>query len=206
MTEAFPLAWPPGWPRTSPADLKDGTLSFKRQKDTGRGYIAGAPWTFAEARDALIDEAWKHTKSPPVLSSNFQTGRNGPMEGKRRPHDQAVALYLLRKGKPYVMACDRYREAEGNMRSLTLALEALRTLERHGGGLMLERAFEGFVALTAGPRPWEILDVVPTASAEEIRAAWRAKIARAHPDLGGTQTQAAELNEARDAMLKGLGQ
>lgn len=202
MTDAYPLAWPDGWPRTASSDLKDGNGAFKRQKDTGRGYIAGVPWTFAEARDALIDEAWKHMKSPPVLSSNFQTGRNGPMEGKRRPDDQAIAIYLLRKGKPYVMACDRYRDAEGNMRSLALALEALRTLERHGGGLMLERAFEGFTALTAGPRPWEILDVVPNASADEIRAAWRDKIKACHER--GDDARLAEVNVARDTMLKAL--
>jgi len=203
MTDAYPLAWPQGWPRTDRAQLRDGSAQFKRPRDNGR-YVSAQPWTFAEARDALVDEVWKHTKSPPVVSSNFQTGRNGPMEGKRRPDDQAVAVYLMRKGKPYVMACDRYRDAEGNMRSLCLALEALRTLERHGGGLMLERAFEGFVALAAAQRPWEILDVVPAASADEIRAAWRSKIAGAHPDLGGSEAQAAALNQARDAMLKAL--
>lgn len=202
MTDAYPLAWPTGWPRTGHAQLKDGDTTFKKP-NASKGY-GTRPWTFAEARDALIDECWKHTKSPPVLSSNFQTGRNGPIEGKRRPDDQAIAIYLLRKGKPYVMACDRYGDAEGNMRSLALALEALRTLERHGGGLMLDRAYEGFTAITSGRRPWEILDVVPNATADEIRAAWRAKIAAAHPDQGGAESDAAEINQARDTMLKAL--
>jgi DnaJ-domain-containing protein 1 len=89
------------------------------------------------------------------------------------------------------------------MRSLTLALEALRQLERHGGGVMLERAYQGFAALPAPPKPHEILGVAADASADEVRKAWRAKISGAHPDNGGTG--AAELNAARDDMLKRLG-
>jgi hypothetical protein len=45
------------------------------------------------------------------------------------------------------MACDRFDNAAANMRSLGLAIEAMRQLERHGGGAMMEKAFSGFVAL-----------------------------------------------------------
>lgn len=200
--EAYPLAWPDGWPRTPLAERKHGASAFKRQRDTGRGWRQGEAWTFAAARDALLEEVWRHSPSSVTLSTNFQPGKNGPTEGKRRPAEEGVAVYFQRRGKPIVMACDRYHDAEGNMRSLTLALEALRQLERHGGGVMMEKAYDGFVALPAPKRPHEILGVVPDASPEEVRRAWRMKIADAHPDQNGTHAAAAEVNAARDAMLR----
>lgn len=200
MTEAYPLAWPDGWPRTPEADRKDGRSSFKRP---GARW-AREPWTFTAARDALLEEVWRHRPTSVVLSSNFQPGKNGPVEGRRRPDDEGVAVYFQRNGKPYVMASDRYHDAEGNMRSLTLALEAMRQLERHGGGTMMERAYEGFAALPAPKRPHEILGVRADATEAEIKAAWRVRIADHHPDRGGTQAGASEVNAARDAMLKGL--
>lgn len=202
MTTASPLAWPDGWPRTPWDDRKDGSIAFKRP-NTEKGW-GTKPWSFAAARDALVEEIWRQGAKTCVVSSNFQTGKSFlPLEGKRRPQEEGVAIYFERRGKHIVMACDRYHDAEGNMRSLTLALEALRQLERHGGGTMLERAYEGFVALPAPPKPHEILGVGADASADEIRRAWRTRIAGAHPDQGGTG--AAELNAARDDMLKKLG-
>jgi DnaJ-class molecular chaperone with C-terminal Zn finger domain len=204
MTQAFPLIWPDGWPRTPAGQRKDGWATFKRQVDNGR-YRSGQPWTFAQARDALLDEVWKHKPQSVVISSNFPTGRNGPMDGKRRPADEGIAVYFQRKGKPYVVACDRYNDAEGNMRSLALALEAMRQLERHGGGVMMERAYEGFAALPAPPSHWEVLGVQPGAPAAEIQAAYRRRAREAHPDQGGSDAEMAAINSARDAALKEVG-
>ena len=47
-----------------------------------------------------------------------------------------------------------------------------------------------------------VLGVVPNATAAEIQAAYRAKMARAHPDRGGGHAEAARLNAARDRLLK----
>lgn len=199
MTEAYPLAWPEGWPRASRADRKDGDAVFRKPPSgSGPTYKSSRPWTFAEARDALLEEAWRHCPTSVTLSTNFQPGRNGPQEGRRRPDDEGVAIYFQRHGKPYVMACDRYHEAEGNMRSLALALEALRQLERHGGGTMMEKAFAGFAALPPPTPWWEVLGCPSKPTAAEIEAAYRAKARAAHPDAGGSDAQMAEINAARD--------
>jgi hypothetical protein len=47
-----------------------------------------------------------------------------------------------------------------------------------------------------------ILGVAPGASETEIRAAFRRRIARAHPDRGGSNEEAARLAAARDVLLK----
>lgn len=47
-----------------------------------------------------------------------------------------------------------------------------------------------------------ILGVGANATESEIRAAYRAKMARAHPDRGGSHAEAARLTAARDRLLK----
>lgn len=202
--DAYPLAWPEGWPRTDSAKLKDGRSTFaRREYRSGQNWQSSRPINFIEAKDSLLTAVQALGGRAPVISSNYQVGRDGfPLKGKRAPDDEAIAIYFTRAGKPYVMARDAYHRAEDNMRSLALALESLHTLERHGGGVMTEKAFQGFVALPAPKRPHEVLGVSPTASHDEVRKAWRAKIADHHPDRTGTHDAAAELNAARDAMLK----
>ncbi|MGZ3369710.1 MAG: DnaJ domain-containing protein [Caulobacteraceae bacterium] len=48
-----------------------------------------------------------------------------------------------------------------------------------------------------------ILGVEPDATPEQIRAAYTRLMQRAHPDKGGTTGLAAQLNAARDRLLKG---
>lgn len=50
-----------------------------------------------------------------------------------------------------------------------------------------------------------LLGVMETASEADIRAAYRSRIATAHPDRGGTAEAAARLNAARDLLLKRPG-
>lgn len=47
-----------------------------------------------------------------------------------------------------------------------------------------------------------ILGVTVDATAQDITAAWRRLMARAHPDQGGTEGLAAKLNAAKDRLLK----
>ena len=48
-----------------------------------------------------------------------------------------------------------------------------------------------------------LLGVPADASRQDINAAWKRLMGRAHPDQGGTQGLAARLNAARDRLLKG---
>ena len=51
-------------------------------------------------------------------------------------------------------------------------------------------------------RARKLLGVGPSASRDEIVAAHRRLVTRVHPDAGGTEGLAAELNAARDVLLK----
>lgn len=204
MTEAYPLSWPDGWPRTPAHKRVDGRGIFgKMVQETGRTWRSKRPLTFAQARDSLYDALRKVDAREVVLSTNFQLNSYGQPRGdRRRPDDEGVAVYFRRKGRHFVMARDAFTRAEENMRSLALALEAMAQLERHGGDLMTERAFTGFAALPPPRSCWEILGVKPGASPAEVRSAWRVRAADAHPDVGGSNAAMAELNAARDAALK----
>lgn len=207
MTTTHPLAWPDGWPRTDLAHQIDGRYHFRRASRNLTGYGSPSrPWTFAEARDALILEVQRLGGKQVVLSSNFPTGRDGlPNDRARRPDDQGIAVYFLLGARQVVMARDAYQRAEENMRSLALAVEALRQLERHGGGHMMERAFQGFLAIAAPERWHDVLGVPATASEDEIERAFRTKAKRAHPDAGGSTAAMAALNAARAQGLAARG-
>lgn len=158
-------------------------------------------YTFTQARDMLYDELRRLGTANPVISTNHPTGSHGmPIDAGRRMADEGVAIYFTLNKRSMAMACDRFDNAAANMRSLGLAIEAMRQLERHGGGTMVERAFSGFVALPTPEQPHQILGVRPDASPDEVDAAFREKAKAAHPDKGGSDAAMARLNWARDAM------
>lgn len=199
MTDAYPLAWPEGWPRTHSGQRKSGSNFARRD--------------YASTIRGLREQLRLMGAEQVVISSNVPIRADGMPyadAARRRIDDPGVAIYFRRRGRPFAMARDAYERPEHNLRSLTLAIEALRQLERHGGGTMLEKAFEGFTALPApgAKRPWrEALTIggqVPmTLSAAET--AYR-QLARAHhPDNGGSHERMAELNAAIAEARRELG-
>ena len=194
--QSYPLAWPPGWPRTKTGD---------RQR---RSFEVG----FDRARKDLRNEIRLMGGTNEIISSMLPLRRNGEAytdDAEVRLEDPGVAVYFMRHGKQVVLARDAYLTVRDNLRSLGLAIEHLRGLERHGGAPMLERAFEGFTALPSGDGRqeascWEILDVVPGAPKEAILDKFREKAKTAHPDLGGSPEAFAILVKARDQAMAAL--
>lgn len=189
---AFPLAWPLSKPRT-PAHLrKDGR--FRRN---------GSSLTVASAATRVEEELGRLGAVYPLISSNVEVTLSGrPRSGQREPADSGVCIYFQLFRKPYAMACDRYKTVADNLAAIAAHVEATRAIERHGVASAAE-TLQAFQALPAPKRPHEILGVSATASETEVRSAWRRQIAEHHPDQGGSEQRAAELNAARDAMLRG---
>jgi hypothetical protein len=99
--------------------------------------------------------------------------------------------------------------AEGG--GVMLAIEAMRQLERHGGGHMMQRAFDGFAQLpppsgsaqTAPKRPWRTvlgLDGMSGPNFAQLagaEASYKTLARKHHPDTeGGSHEAMAELNIA----------
>lgn len=180
--QSYPLEWPEGWKRTPDAQRKDYSL-FKT--------------TFDKARKDLIDELDRLGAANVVISSWLPLRRDGMPRAdiaRRRIDDPGIAVYFTFKGRRMAMARDAYSNVHDNLRSIGLAIQHLRGLERHGGGHMMERAFEGFEALPppsgdpgAPNAHWSVvLDVDQDSHIEVIRHAYKQKVKTAHPDGGGT--------------------
>ncbi len=121
MTEAYPLSWPEGWPRT-PTHAQERGYEFRQRRQDG-GYGTTLV-TFATARDKLYDELQRLGAKSPIVSTNHPTDRYGvPTESKRRVQYEGVAVYSSFKDRSMVMACDRFdNPAAANMRSLLCPL------------------------------------------------------------------------------------
>lgn len=180
-----PLRWPDGWPRTK---TPEQNTSFK----------AGA----VQIRRDLIEEIRLLGATNVVISSDMPLKRDGEPYADADPRDPGVAVYFRFNDKDFVMARDHWDSPWHNLRSITLVIEAIRSIERHGGQTMLDRSFAGFAQLPAGP-DWRAV-LGPYSTLDGVRARYR-ELARAnHPDIGGSATEMAELNAAYEAAQREL--
>jgi len=190
--QAYPLAWPDGWPR------------HKGERDSDTRF-RGPTYQWNRVYRGIQEEIKRIGGTNIVVSTNQPLRQDGaPYAQERVIRDPGVAVYFVRDKRAMVMAQDRFWSIIGNMRSLTMAIEGLRQMERHGGAAMMERAFSGFVALTApGKQWWDVLECRPDASREVIEANFRRLARDRHPDRnGGSHEAMTALNEARASALK----
>lgn len=210
---AYPLCWPESWPRSRSREAGDQFVT--RSQEPGQTWMSSRPVTYHRARRLLLEELGRLKATAIILSSNIELRLDGEPragEGDRRLSDPGIAVYFTYKGKPMVMATDRYATIAANVRSLGLAIEAMRQPERHGGGQMMERAFAGFTALpppegSKPKRPWWEIMRYPADPAErellsvgEIEARYRTLAKKYHPD-SGTEPSGdlmTELNQAKE--------
>lgn len=199
---AYPLHWPEGWPRTNPAQRT--TARFHRNKQT---------LSIADSvRRVFVElERLGAREEDIVISSNIQPTLGGwPSSSGRVPDDPGVAVYWKDKHKrDRVMAIDRYDRVADNLAAIAATLDALRAIERHGGGQILERAFTGFTAL---PSPdsmsdWRtVLGVPGCRSLLEARQAYLRLRSEHHTDRGGDDAMFHKVNLAIAAAKKEFGQ
>lgn len=196
MTEAYPLKWPDGWPRAR--GRRAGTFGKDLQYDRA---VAQLEAELGRLRAAHV-----------VISCNMKPSRVSADPRADPRSDPGVAIYFQYGGKAMAMAQDSFDSVAKNMRSLFLAIEAMRAIERHGGGYMMQRSFEGFAALPPPAdakgyekRPWRtvleldeaLYGALPAAQQLVLaESAYRERARKAHPDNGGSPEAMAELNVA----------
>lgn len=199
-TQAFPLSWPQGWPRHKGS--QDSDIRFK-----------GPTFHWDRVYLGLKDELRRIGATQIVISTNQPLRNDGaPYAQQRNISDVGVAVYFMRNGKSLVMAQDRFWSVIGNMRSLTISIEGLRQMERHGGATMIERAFDGFAALPPPDNCWKVLGLQELkrdpherdrriTNRDLIMNAFREKAKSGHADTGGNADMA-KLVKARDEALE----
>lgn len=178
MTEAYPLQWPVGRPRT-------------KRRERSRFNVS-----FAKARDHLFRELALMGARLPVLSTNVSLRRDGlPYANQPEPEDSGICVYFEKKGKQFAFACDRWDRVRDNVQAVRHTIAALRGLDRWGTGDMVEAAFTGFEALP--PPSWRTdLGLGSEATIDEAEREYRARARAAHPDTGGSEDAMSRLNVA----------
>lgn len=142
-----------------------------------------------------------------IISTNIPIKRNGdPYAQPGKIDDPGVAVYFMLYGEQHVLACDKWIDITSNLRALEKTVEAMRGIERWGASDMLKRSFTGFKALppAKAEHTWfEVLNVPPTASRNEIMSSFRDLIKECHPDTPTyDEQQYARLLKAKE---QGLG-
>lgn len=187
MIEAYPLAWPPAWPRTDRPEWSRFAASQN------------------EAQHGILRELNLLGATDVIISTNIPLRQDGlPYASRRAPEDQGVAVYFKLNGENQCIPCDKWRTIAENMRAIEKTIDALRGLERWGAKEMVNAAFRGFKALPAASgeplilqSQWfEILEVQPTASIEVIEASFKRLARIHHPDAGGDPQEFMKIREA----------
>jgi hypothetical protein len=206
----YPLCWPANWKRTTNrtraqfGKAKPYTDRSGEQIYMGKGRLSMHD---AIQRIAYELERFGVPEENVIISSNVPLNLSGVPRGDRgEPSDPGVAVYWTLKGKSQCMAIDRYERVADNLAAVAATMEALRAIERHGGGSILERAFIGFAQLPAqAGKPWrQILkfEEQERPSVDSIEQRYRALAHNNHPDKpGGAHEAMLELNAARVAAL-----
>jgi hypothetical protein len=86
--------------------------------------------------------------------------------------------------------------------AIAKTIDALRGIERWGSGVMLQQAFQGFIALPAPEQCWQVLGVSAHATKDAIQEAGRRLPTQHHPDRGGDAAEMTRANAARNAGLE----
>lgn len=202
-TEAFPLAWPAGWKRTT--QRKSAKFSKGRGGVQDNVYHGSERLTISQGTQRVLSElqrmGFNHSI---VISSNLALRNDGlPRSGQRAPDDPGVAVYWGTGKQARCIAVDRYDRIADNLAAIAATLDAMRAIARHGGAAILDRAFTGFTALPAPEQPWQVLGLTSSSpSRAQIDEAYKRLAMQHHPDRGGDQQAMARINTARDDLYQ----
>ncbi|MEM7284096.1 MAG: J domain-containing protein [Pseudomonadota bacterium] len=186
---ASPLTWPDGWERT------------KRRKNSqfGDHSIAKAIKYVLHELELMGYPSWNV-----IISSDLKLRQDGlPYSSQKKPDDPGVSVWFRKcnetEKQRKVIAKDLYTDIADNLWAIGKVLEAMRGIERWGGGDMLNRMFTGFVAL---PDPesinsmWRSILGYDGHDLSECEHAYRVARSKAHPDKGGSEMETHHVNQA----------
>lgn len=197
----YPLQWPSGWKRTKSADRKTG----KFESGMGKITVAGATKRILQQLELM-----GVSDDDLVISTNIELRLDGMPRGDKAVIEPGVACYWMDGDQHRCMAIDIYTKVEQNIAAVAETIKAMRSIERHGGAAILDRAFSGFTALperTDSTPDWR--DVLgfkagTKVTVEDVGLNYRALSKKHHPDNGGDKGAFATITRARDMALAEL--
>lgn len=198
MIEAYPLCWPAGWPR-----MPQGSRRRARFSKGVRHYSSDGNASWNKKTDLSVTDSITRIlgelsrmgidRQDVVISTNVRTRLDGlPRSGERKPDDPGAAVYWTDTSmgnQPRCMAIDLYDRVADNLAAIAATIEAIRSIERHGGAKIMERAFQGFTALPAPgqtTRGWrDVLGATEKTSLTEAERLYKTLRSLHHPDRHG---------------------
>ncbi len=190
MIEAYPLTWPPGYPRST-------TQKHSRFKTT-----------LGRARDEVSAEIQRLRATNLIISTDVPLKQNGELRAdwtKYTLDDTGAAVYFTINDKQVCLCCDTYKKVWENLYAIARTMAALRQIDRDGVSDFLNRAFTGFTAIperAGGKSCWDVLGIQQTKDAVRIRERYRHLAKHVHPDSGGDAASFTELKMAEIEALK----
>lgn len=200
--KSYPLQWPVGWKRIKSDDRKEG--NFKQGRD--RISVSAATRRILHELE-LMDISGDDL----VISTNIELRLDGLPRNDRSVVDPGVCIYWKDGEQSRCMAVDAYTKVEQNLAAVAAVLDAMRAIERHGGAVIIDRAFKGFTALpenTQTSADWRgVLGFKEGTiiTAEDAKLNFRALSKKHHPDMqGGDAGTFAVLKRAYEMALQEL--
>jgi len=188
MTVAYPLHWPPGFPRT----VGRSWSKFRTGLEQAQNNVTKSLRTFSKESEKDIVNL--------VISSNVTMMIT-------EPKDPGVAVYFRWDNIDCCIAVDRYPTPADNLQAIMHVIEAERVKLRHGGLNIVRAAFRGYAALPPPKGPegqlakpwWDILGVPEGSPVAVAEQRYRDLVKTVHPDRGGDPAQ---FNAITDAIRK----
>jgi hypothetical protein len=152
---AYPLCWPDGWKRVKSRQHAAFNKTREPRYEVRDGvtkqiYQGKAKLSVADAVRRVLTELERMGMSDDdiIISTNVRLRLDGLPRSDQEPGDPGAAVYWQKKDKPMrCMAIDQYWRVADNLAAIAATLNAMRSIERHGGAEILDRAFKGFAAL-----------------------------------------------------------
>jgi hypothetical protein len=188
VTQAYPLYWPLGFPRTK----FPSRSQFRTSLDMAQQNVTKALRSFAKDSGKDIVNL--------TVSSNVTMMTTEPKDG-------GVAVYFRWDNIDCCIAVDRYPTPAENLQAIMHVIEAERTKLRHGGLNITRAGFRGYAALPPPKGPdgqlekpwWHVLGFTEAVPIEAAEAKYREMVKTHHPDRGG---DAAAFNLVTDAIRR----
>lgn len=174
----YPLKWPDHFPRSTRRDPSRFNVS-----------LVSALANVQLSLSRFSRDSHKHIENI-IISSNMKTHDD-------YPRDSGVAIWFEWDGLGVCIPIDRYHFVAHNLQAIHHIIESKRCELRHGTLALVRASFKGFLlAAPTSPPWWQVLEVSERASIEDIRAAWRRKVAIHHPDRAGENDMILQINAA----------